>query len=474
MPVTEQSNWSSRAAFVFAATGSAVGLGNLWRFPSEAGAHGGSAFVVVYVLCVALVGLPLLLSEFVIGRAGRSSAVDSAVSMARRSGASTGWATFAWLGMLATFLALSAYTVVIGWVLYYAGNFGLEIGAVVSRGEPFAGAFQGNSADEVRGFMAALLASPTLLFLLHLAVSALTALIVARGIHRGIELLARWSMPLFFVLIVAIAIYAAVVGDLTSAARFLFAPDFSQVLQPQVLSAALGQAFFSLGLGAAAMITYGAYVPSETKLPGASGMIAGLDTFVAIIAGVAIFPIVFAAGLEPSAGPTLLFQSLPSAFQIMPAGALIGFLFFVLTLLAGLTTSVAMLEVLVAWSCRRFDLGRTKATLLLAITAFVIGLPALFSFNLLEDLRPLAFVAGFEDANWFDAQFGLIARLLLPLSGLITAVFIGWVANRSVVDAETGLSPRQLLLWRLLVAWLCPIALGAILLWGLFPQLLAT
>ena len=468
MPV--QNNWSSRGAFILAAAGSAVGLGNLWRFSAEAGTHGGAAFVLVYLACIAIIGIPLLLAEFVIGRTGRSSAVESTLTLARRSGASPAWASLAWLGMLATFLALSGYTIVIGWVLYYAGRFAAEFSVALSHGDPFAGAFEGKSDGEVRSMMAALFAKPLLLFLLHLFVSACTAAIVLRGVRSGIEALARRGMPLFFALILGIAVYAATVGDLAAATKFLFEPDFNLALQPRVISAALGQAFFSLALGGAAMITYGAYVSRETSLPGASVTIAGLDTLVAIIAGFAIFPIVFSVGLSPSAGPGLIFQSLPLAFQTMPAGALIGLLFFVLFILAGITSSVAMLEVVVAWSCRRFNTGRTRATIVISVIAFLVGLPALLSLNIISDVRPLFFLPGFRDANWFDAQFGLISRLLLPLAGLITAIFIGWIADRKLVNEETGLRGRNLLLWRFLVGWLCPLGLGAMLLFGMIPD----
>ncbi|HMB37595.1 MAG TPA: sodium-dependent transporter [Wenzhouxiangellaceae bacterium] len=469
MPV--QSNWSSRGAFILAAAGSAVGLGNLWRFPAEAGTHGGAAFVLVYLACIAIIGIPLLLAEFVIGRTGRSSAVESTLNLARQSGASPVWASLAWVGMFATFLALSGYTIVIGWVLYYAGRFATEFAMALSHGDPFAGAFQGKSDGEVRGMMTGLFTRPVLLLFFHFLVSACTAAIVLRGVRYGIESLARVGMPLFFLLILGIAIYAATVGDLAAATKFLFEPDFNLALQPKVMSAALGQAFFSLALGGAAMITYGAYVSRETSLPGASVAIAGLDTFVAIIAGFAIFPIVFLVGLEPSAGPGLIFQSLPLAFQTMPAGALIGLLFFILFILAGLTSSVAMLEVVVAWTCRRFDIERTSATIVISVIAFFVGLPALLSLNIINEVRPLFFVPGFRDANWFDAQFGMISRLLLPLAGLITAIFIGWIADRKLVDKETGLRGRHLLLWRFLVAWLCPLGLGAMLFFGMFPEL---
>ncbi|HVL78083.1 MAG TPA: sodium-dependent transporter [Sphingomicrobium sp.] len=468
-------HWSSRFAFVLAAIGSAVGLGNLWRFPTEAGANGGGAFVLIYILCVALIGAPLLLSETIIGRHGQRNAVSSTVFLAHQSNASGGWAALAWFGMLASFMVLTFYSVVAGWVLYFIGATAADWFGALFSGRPFAGAFADGTVEEIQALMPTLFGDPLRLLAMHFIFASLTIFVVARGVNQGIEKAATWLMPAFFILLVIITLYSVFTGDLAAAVSFLFTPDFSRVLEPGVLNSALGQAFFSLSLGSAILVTYGAYASRETNLSHTSGIIAAADTSVAIIAGLAIFPIVFAVGLDPAAGPTLMFQTLPSAFHTMPAGSLVALLFFVLAFFAALTSSVSLLEVVVAWVSERFGVRRPLAAMLIGTGFFTIGLFSIFAFNIWEHHRPLSFVPGFENANWFDVFDGVTGRILLPLSGLITAIFIGWVADRRLVDSETGLSPSGLLpVWRFLVAWLCPIAVGLILVFSLFPQLIAT
>ncbi len=468
-------HWSSRLAFVLAAVGSAVGLGNLWRFPTEAGANGGGAFVLIYILCVALIGLPLLLSETIIGRHGQRNAVASTVALAHQSRASGGWAALAWFGMLAAFMVLTFYSVIAGWVMYFIGATAADWASALVSGRPFAGAFADSEVAEIQALMPNLFEDPVRMTIMHLLFAAITIFVVARGVNKGIEKAATWLMPAFFVLLLIITLYAIFTGDFGAALAFLFQPDFTTALQPEVVNRALGQAFFSLSLGSAIMITYGAYASRDTNLGQTSGIIAAADTSVAIIAGLAIFPIVFAVGLDPAAGPTLMFQTLPTAFHTMPAGSLIALLFFVLAFFAALTSSVSLLEVSVAWLSERLAITRVVAALSLGFAFIVIGLVSVLSFNLWADHRPLAFVPGFENFNWFESIDGITSRILLPLSGLITAIFVGWVADRRLVDSETGLSPSGLLpVWRFLVAWLCPVAVGLILIFSLFPQLIAS
>jgi NSS family neurotransmitter:Na+ symporter len=467
-----QARWSSKAAFVLAATGSAVGLGNLWRFPTEAGSNGGGAFVLLYILCVVLIALPLLLAESLIGRHGQRSTIASTAYLARQSGASPAWSLLAVIGLIANTAILTFYCVVAGWVVYFIGTSAVDLIGAVGAGEPLRGAYGEQSVDQIQQMMPTLFANPVLLVGLQLAFVVVTVWIVARGVKGGIEMAATWLMPAFFFLLIGITIYAAIIGDFAAAMAFLFTPDFERALQPGVLSSALGQAFFSLSLGGGAMIAYGAYASRETNLGQTSGMIAFADTAVAIIAGLAIFPIVFSVGMEPNAGPTLMFQTLPAAFHAMPGGAIVGLLFFVLALFAALTSSVSLLEISVGWVTEKFGVSRVKASFWIGVLVFLIGLLSALSFNVLADQRPLAFVQGFENATWFDAIDGVTGRLLLPLSGLITAIFIGWVADRKLVNAETGLKGGALTAWRFLVAWLCPLAVAAILVIGLFPQLL--
>ena len=467
-----QARWSSKAAFVLAATGSAVGLGNLWRFPTEVGSNGGGAFVLLYILCVVLIALPLLLAESLIGRHGQRSTIGSAVHLARQSGASPAWSMLAVVGLIANTAILTFYCVVAGWVVYFIGTSAADLIGAIGAGEPLRGAFAPQSVEQIQQMMPTLFANPVLLVGLQFAFLVVTVWIVARGVKGGIEMAATWLMPAFFFLLIGITIYAAITGDFAAAVTYLFTPDFERALQPGVLSSALGQAFFSLSLGGGAMIAYGAYASRETNLGQTSGMIAFADTGVAIIAGLAIFPIVFSVGMTPDAGPTLMFQSLPTAFHSMPGGAIVGFLFFVLALFAALTSSVSLLEISVSWVTEKFGVSRGKAAWGIGVPVFLIGLLSALSFNILADQRPIPFIPGFENATWFDAIDGVTGKLLLPLSGLITAVFIGWVADRKLVNAETGLTGGGLAAWRFLIGWLCPLAVFAILVIGLFPQLL--
>ncbi|MBV1918295.1 MAG: sodium-dependent transporter, partial [Sphingomonadaceae bacterium] len=294
---------------------------------------------------------------------------------------------------------------------------------------------------------------------------------VAIGVHDGIEKAAGWLMPGFFVLLVLITIYGAFTGEFGKAVTFLFTPDFSK-LTPGVLNEALGQAFFSLSLGSAAMITYGSYVSPGVRLAPTAGLIAVMDTGVAILAGLMIFPIVFSAGLDPAAGPSLIFQSLPVAFQAMPGGSLIGLAFFILIFFAALTSSISLLEGPVEWVKRRFGLGRKAAALLVALAAFLVGIACVAGYGTWSDVRLLGFWGIFSDTDILDTLDGLTGKVLLPLSGLGLAIFVGWRADRQLIEAESGLTGGGFGIWRGLVAWLAPIAVGLILLFGLFPSLL--
>ena len=468
-----EQGWSSRTAFLLAAVGAAVGLGNIWRFPTLAGENGGGAFVLVYVLCVALIGLPLVLTEVLLGRSGggHADAVGSVADVASQSGRSRAWSIFGGIEVLAAFLILSFYSVVAGWVLNYVWLSGGDFFSQLFSGAPLAGAFNGMAQDEVTGLMGELFSSPGRMILCHAIFMAVTFGIVAVGVHDGIELAAKWLMPAFFVLLVLITVYGAFTGSFAEAAAFLFTPDFSK-LNPTVMNEALGQAFFSLSLGSAALITYGSYVPKTVNLGSTAGMIAAADTGVAILAGLMIFPIVFSAGLDPAAGPALVFQSLPVAFQAMPGGALIGLAFFVLIFFAALTSSISLLEGPVAWVMSNFGLPRRASALLVAGGAFLIGLCCALGYNVWSDVRPLAFWGTFENADILDSIDGITGKVMLPLAGLGLSIFVGWRADRRLVEAESGLSGGMFLLWRGLVAWLAPVAVFLILLFGLFPFLL--
>lgn len=461
------SGWTSRNGFILAAIGSAVGLGNLWRFPSEAGSNGGGAFVIFYIGCVLLIGLPLLLSEILIGRHGKASAVESAKRVASESNVSSHWSALASVGMCGAFVILTFYSVVAGWVLYYVGLFAADVFAA-----GLGGAFQGQSTEQVSGYMGGLFGNAGLQIALHAFFMAITILVVMRGVNQGIERIARWLMPLFFLLLVGITIYSLSVGEAGKAFTFLFSFQPERLFHGPVMLSALGQAFFSLSLGSAMMIQYGAYAHRNTNLASTSAIVAGADTSVAVIAGLAIFPIVFAAGVDVAAGPTLMFQSLPVAFQSMPGGAVIGLLFFVMVFFAALTSSVALLEASMTRAMEKFHLSRGGASMIVGGVIFLIGICAALSMSEPEFFNPFAFIPIFEGQTLFDSLDTLSGKILLPLSGLLTAIFIGWFADRRLIDEENGISGGLHIAWRLLVAWLCPIAVGLILVLGLFPQLL--
>lgn len=455
-------HWTSRSAFILAAIGSAVGLGNIWRFPSEAGLNGGGAFVIFYILCVALLGLPVLLSEMLIGRHGQASAVESAKKLALQSGVSAQWSWLASIGMWASFLILCFYSVVAGWVLYYALLFA---GELLTNG--IGQAFAGQSAEDVAAYLDALFVDGPRLVLLHLTFIALTMFVVSRGISGGIEKAATILMPAFFLLLLGITVYSLATGATREAVDFLFAFDPARLLHGSVMLSALGQAFFSLSLGAAMMITYGAYADKSTHLPTSALSVGVADTMVAIIAGLAIFPITLAAGLSVEAGPTLMFQSLPVAFRVMPGGTLVGLIFFIMVLFAALTSSVSVLEVPVSRAIERFGWSRKFATLVIGGAAFLIGVAAALSLGAGLNVRPLGFIPLFDGQGVFDTLDTLTGKVLMPLSGFLTAIFVGWRADRRIVAAEHGMTGAAAFLWRALIAWLCPLAVGLILVVGI-------
>ena len=459
---TARDGWSSRTAFLLAAIGSAVGLGNLVRFPAEAGANGGGAFVLFYILCIVLIGLPVLLCETLIGRHGQAAAPESYRKLAMESGASKVWELVASLGVFSAFLILSFYCVLGGWVLYYIGTFAADLVSTGVSGP----AFDGVPYEEVEALFPAMIGNGPVTSLLDLLFLGVTLMFVARGVSGGIEKVAVYLMPIFFVLLLGITIYGFFGGAMEQTIAYLFTFEPAK-LTPEVMLAAVGQAFFSLSLGVAGMVTYGAYVGRDVNLAGTSAIIAGADTAVALIAGLCIFPIVFAAGLAPNGGMGLMFQTLPHAFQEIPFGSLIGLAFFIMVGFAALTSSVALMEVPTAWVIDRFKLRRGIAAGLVTLGAALLGVLSALSTGALAGFHPLGFIPIFEGMGTLDALDGLTSKLTMPIAALLTSIFVGWIADRRLVDSETGLSGGVHLLWRFLVRFVCPLALAAIMVFGL-------
>ncbi|GAB5457176.1 MAG: sodium-dependent transporter [Henriciella sp.] len=451
--------WGSRFGFIMAAVGSSVGLGNFWRFPYTAGENGGGAFILIYLLCVIAFGLPVLMAEYGMGRKSGMSAIEGVHSLARAESKSSNWGIVGWVGSLASFFILTFYMVIAAWVIEYIpeaftgrfSSFSEEAARLTEQArqtDPNAAAV---SVADVSGrnFGAAIGDKNLILMWLGLFIAVNTA-IVAKGVKGGIERAASILMPLFFVLLIFIVGYALTQGDAAQAASFLLTPDFSKVTFNTVL-AAVGQAFFSIGVGGALMMTYGAYLTPETNIPRSSVIIAGADTMVAIIAGFAIFPIVFAFNAPVDAGPSLFFISLPMAFGEMPYGDLIGGAFFTLALFAALTSSISLMEVSVSWLEERQGVTRWGAAMGIGFVLFMIGAAYVYS------------------GDYIDFVDMITGTIMLPLCGLLVAVFSGWVLTRDMLTTEFG-EGAIMNLWRFAVRWIVPPALAIILVFGIIDK----
>lgn len=466
----EGAHWSSRAAFIMAAIGSAVGLGNLWRFPYVAGENGGGAFVVFYIICVLLIGLPVLVSELFIGRRGGMSAVGSVVKIAKAEGRSPLWSLQSWFGMIGAFIILTFYSVIAGWVLAYVVMIGGDLFAAVGRdglGGLTAGAFAGQTEEQVSAKLGELLSDPVRMIIYHGVFMLITMGIVMRGVKGGIEAAVTLLMPAFFVLLIVLFIFALIEGDAAQGVDFLLGVRFEDlwagVKNGSVVSAALGQAFFSIGLGSALMATYGAYMRADQDLPRSARLVAIADTSVGIVAGLAIFPIVFAMGLAAGAGPTLMFQTLPLAFHGMPVGGLFGLMFFILAFFAAITSSIALLETSTKWVDEQTKSNqRVVSVTILGLVAFGIGVlnalsqvPASAGDNFWNSWQPLGGVALFEGMVLLDF-LSATTDIILPIAGFITAVFAGWIVSTSTAREAIGFkSEIWFKRWRFLVRYVC-------------------
>ena len=431
--------WGSHHGFTLAAIGSAVGLGNIWRFSYVAGENGGAVFLRLYVLCVALIGLPLVFAELSMGRGGRGDAV------AAFSTAGTGWPMVGWLCVAGATVILSYYAVIAGWALKYFA--GAASGALWRDGAAgYGGYFQ--------NFIAGL-AEPVLWQGLVLGASVV---VVAGGIRGGIELLNRWLMPVLALIVLGLAGYALSLENSGAGVAFLFTPDWSALARPKVYVAALGQAFFSLGVGMAIFATYGSYMPKTFSLPACAAAIVIGDTLFAVVAGLAIFPGVFAFGIDPAAGPELAFITLPQIFLKMPGGAVIGAVFFFLLSAAAITSMVSLLEVPVAMAIHRLGWGRRRSALAVGALVFAMGVPSALSFGALKHIT----IAGLGILEAIDAA---VSSILLPSGAILIALFVGWHVNRALTLEAAGLDGSRLgAAWLWLLRTLVPLAVALILL----------
>jgi len=434
--------WSSRLMFILAATGSAVGLGNIWKFPYITGEYGGGAFVLVYLVCIAVVGVPIMMAEILLGRRGRRSPINTMRLLAEEARVSKAWAMLGWVGVLAGFLIMSYYSVIAGWALAYVRD-------------AITGTFAGFDGEQASAHFGQLVGNPWELAFWHSIFTLLTILVLARGVRSGLEQAVRVLMPMLFVLLIIMLGYAMNTGQFAEGMKFLFTPDFSKLTGDAVLTA-LGHAFFTLSLGMGAIMIYGSYMPHKASIATTSMAVAFMDTLVALAAGMAIFPIVFANGLEPGAGPGLVFVSLPIAFGQMPGGIFFGTLFFVLLVFAAWTSAISLIEPATAWLVENRGMQRAPAAVSVGFLVWLGGLVTVMSFN------DWAFSFNFGGIEKTDGMFDVLDILtsvfMLPLGGLAIAWFTGWIMKRAHTAEELNLKPFSYKVWYVLIRYVSPIA----------------
>ncbi|MFN3983914.1 MAG: sodium-dependent transporter [Rhodocyclaceae bacterium] len=428
--------WTSRLGFVLAATGSAVGLGNIWKFPYMIGQSGGAAFVLIYLACIAVIGLPILVAEWMLGRRGQKNPINTMAELARRNQRTRAWVLVGASGVLGAFLILSFYSVIGGWALAYVGD-------------AASGRFSGFGPEQAGALFTGMLGDASTLLVWHTVFMALTATIVGLGVTGGLERAAKLLMPALGVLLAVLVVYGMTTGGFGAALQYLFAPEWDKVTGEVVL-AALGHAFFTLSLGMGIMMAYGSYLGQEVDLLRTARTVVIMDTVIAIAAGLAIFPIVFAHGLDPAAGPGLIFVTLPLAFGSITGGTLLGTLFFLLLTFAALTSAISLLEPVVELIEERTPLRRLGATLAAALATWALGIAALLSFNAWSDVLILGL-------NVFDLLDQLTSKFLLPLTGLGVIVFTAWCLDRESVRQELGLGQRGFGLWSVVTRYVAPV-----------------
>lgn len=442
--------WSSRWIFVLAATGSAVGLGNIWKFPYITGEYGGGAFVLVYLVCVAAIGLPIMMAEVMLGRRGRRSPINTMRTLAKAEGRNGIWSWIGWMGVAAGFLILSYYSVIAGWALAYVFR-------------TASGVLQVTDSVTVKNIFGELVSDPEKLLAWHTIFMVMTMVVVARGVKHGLETAVRMLMPALLILLLVLVGYALNSGHFGEAVEFLFKPDFSKLDAGAILTA-MGHAFFTLSLGMGAIMMYGSYLPGNSSIATTSITISIADTAVALLAGLAIFPIVFAfPALEASAGPGLIFQTLPLAFAQMPGGQFFGTLFFILIVLAAWTSSISLVEPAVAWLVENHGMSRIMASVSVGMAIWLLGIATILSFSAWA--FEFNFLGTVKQNGIFDILDILTANIMLPLGGLLIAVFAGWMMkvkhskDELAIQNDTGYQ-----VWLFLIKFVAPLLVGIVIL----------
>jgi NSS family neurotransmitter:Na+ symporter len=431
-------HWSSRMAFVLAVTGSAVGLGNIWKFPYIAGQNGGGAFVLVYLFCVFVIGMPVMMSEILLGRRGRRNPVTTMALLGEEEGHSRHWQWVGVVGVITGMLILSYYSVVAGWTLAYVQK-------------SMFGVFAGASAGQVSEIFRSFIGSWAQVAVAHTIFMGITIFVVARGVERGLQQAVKFLVPALLVLLLILLGCSISSGSFEVGLSFLFRPNFS-ALTWHIVLLAMGQAFFTLSLGMGALMAYGAYLPEETSIIGTSIAVVIADTAIAVLAGLIIFPVVFANGLNPSAGPGLVFETLPLAFGQMRGGVFFATIFFVLLTFAAWTSALGLMEPAVGWLVEHTSCARAQAAVTVGGLIWMIGLGTVLSFNALSGFTILR-------GTIYDNIEYITSNVLLPLGGLLSTVFAGWIMCRNSSADELGGAGTAYKMWRFLARYVAPVAI---------------
>lgn len=433
-------SWTSRWTFIMAATGSAVGLGNIWKFPYIVGDNGGGAFVLLYLLCIAIVGLPVLIAEILLGKNGRANPIDAMLKASRQSDVSKMWMGVGVMGALAGVLILSFYSLVGAWILDY----------IMQSAQS---SFVGKTSTEVLTIFETLRNDTSKQLIWHGAFISLAIFIVAGGVIKGVGVAVDIMMPSLAIILVVLLGYAYMEGNLAQAAHFLFAFDFSKLNGTAFLEA-LGHAMFTLSVGMGAIMVYGSYMPENASITRTSIIVVLLDTAISIIAALVIFSLVFANGLEPDQGPKLMFVSLPLAFGHMSGGVIFACLFFVLVSIAALSSAISLLEPAVSWLDNHTPLGRIAAAVIIGLISWAGGIACIY----MDDV--------------FDTIDFIASNVLLPLGALFIAIFVGWKLKRKVAKTQlSDLSYLQFNLWYAVLRVFTPLGILAIFIYGLWDKL---
>ncbi|MEM7360658.1 MAG: sodium-dependent transporter [Pseudomonadota bacterium] len=444
-----KTSWTSYWSFLFAAVGSAVGLGNIWKFPYEMGAHGGGTFLLVYIPCLFIVALPVMMSEIMIGRYGGSNPVRSIQRIAREERLTRVWQLTGWIGMLAGFLVFTFYSVVASWILFY-----------IMRSAT--GSFVGVPAEIVQHSFGALLRDTDQQLIWHTVFVLMVVMVLARGVRVGLELALKILMPCFLVLLGWLCVFASQVGDFDRALDFVFTVNV-QDINAELIVSALTQSMFSLSIGLGALVMYGAYLDDHRPIATAASVVMVFDTVIALVMGLLIFSIVFAFGMRPDSGAGLIFETLPVAFSQMASNSVLwSTLFFTLVGVAALTSAFSLLEPSIAWMIKQFDVSRRFAAWTVGTVGWLLGIMSIYSFS---DLKFSFYYFGIERGyGLFDLLNILTTHVLMPLTALLVTIFAGWRISRK--DSQRALAiPIELVyrVWRFSTKIFAPLIIGLVL-----------